>query len=252
MAPRSPEPSQLLAEGLDAAAEVERRGVVSWRLLQQLGVLGPDEPLPQGIRDVGGLLVTAEAWERWADELASAWWLGRSPPTRWPADCPAAAAAGQLGIADVRLIEPLASAAGLQLKGGRVTEAAVATLPPAAQAAYDLIAERLQDNPFDAPDAGDLTAAGMTVQILAAAVRQGLLLRLTGPSGPVVLLPDAPDEAVRRLAQLPAPFTVSDARGALGPPAASPCLCWNISTRPAVPAGSTRTAASSSLASRRG
>ena len=129
---------------------------------------------------------------------------------------PAAAAADQLGIADVRLIEPLASATGLQLKSGRVAEAAVATLPPAAQAAYDLIAKRLQDNPFDAPDAGDLTAAGMTVQILAAAVRQGLLLRLTGPSGPVVLLPDAPDEAVRRLAQLPAPFTVSDARGALG------------------------------------
>ena len=52
--------------------------------------------------------------------------------------------------------------------------------------------------------------------MLAAAERQGLLLRLAGPSGPVVLLPDAPDQALRRLAGLPAPFTVSDARGALG------------------------------------
>ncbi len=204
-----------LADGLDAAAEVERRGVVPRRLLHQLGVLGPEEPLPQGIRDVGGLLVTDEAWARWADQLK------RVVAAAIAADplaggLPAAAAADQLGIADVRLIEPLASAAGLQLKGGRVAEAAVATLPPAAQAAYDLIAKRLQDNPFDAPDAGDLAAAGMTVQILAAAVRQGMLLRLTGPSGPVVLLPDAPDEALRRLAQLPAPFTVSDARGALG------------------------------------
>jgi selenocysteine-specific elongation factor len=56
----------------------------------------------------------------------------------------------------------------------------------------------------------------MTVQILAAAERQGMLLRLTGPTGPVVLLPDAPDEAIRRLAALPSPFTVSDARAALG------------------------------------
>jgi selenocysteine-specific elongation factor len=127
---------------------------------------------------------------------------------------PAAAAAERLGLADTRLIEPLAAAAGLRLQHGRVATAAPA-LPPAAQAAYDIIAKRLRDNPFDAPDANDLAAAGMTVQMLAAAERQGLLLRLLGPSGPVVLLPDAPDEAVRRLAALPAPFTVSDARGAL-------------------------------------
>ncbi len=165
---------------------------------------------------------------------------------------PAAAAADRLGIADVRLIEPLASAAGLRLAGGRVTDAAVPALPPAAQAAYDLIAKRLQDNPFDAPDAGDLTAAGMTAQILAAAVRQGLLLRLTGSSGPVVLLPDAPDEAVRRLAQLPAPFTVSDARGVLGTTrrVAVPLLEHLDATRPHPPGRRERSCCRQSLASR--
>jgi selenocysteine-specific elongation factor len=204
-----------LAEGLDAAAEIERRGVVSRQLLHQLGVLPLDAPLPPGVRAVAGLLVTENAWERWANGLQQ---VVASAAAADPlaGGVPAAAAAEQLGIADVRLIEPLATAAGLRMNGGRVTEAAAATLPPAAQAAYDRIAKRLQDSPFDAPEAADLAAAGMTVQILAAAVRQGLLLRLTGPSGPVVLLPDAVDEALRRLAQLPAPFTVSDARGALG------------------------------------
>ncbi len=204
-----------LACGLDAVAEVERRGAVSRRLLAQLGVLGLDEPLPEGVREVGGLLLTEQSWNRWAGELK------RVVTDATAADplaggLPVGAAAEQLGIAEPRLIEPLAAAAGLRIQNGRLAPAAAAGLPPAAQAAYDAVAERLRDNPFDAPDAGDLAAAGMTIQILAAAVRQGLLLRLAGPSGPVVLLPDAPDEAVRRLAQLPAPFTVSDARAALG------------------------------------
>ncbi len=60
------------------------------------------------------------------------------------------------------------------------------------------------------------SAAGVTHQILAAAERQGLLLRLAGNTGPVVLAPDVADQAVQRLSSLPAPFTVSDARGALG------------------------------------
>jgi selenocysteine-specific elongation factor len=204
-----------LAEGLDAAAEVERRGVVARRVLQQLGVLAPDEPLPQGVREVSGLLVADEAWERWTERLKQAV-ASAAAADPLAGGLPAAAAVEQLGIADARLIEPLAAAAGLRMQNGRVAEASAAALPPAAQAGYDLIAKRLQDSPFDAPDANDLAAAGMTTQILAAAERHGLLLRLTGPSGPVVLLPDAPDQAVARLAELPQPFTVSDARGALG------------------------------------
>ncbi len=204
-----------LAQGLDAAAEVARRGTAPRRLLDQLGLLAAAEPLPAGIREVSGLLVTDATWQDWTHRLREAVEAaGAADPLA--GGLPTAAATEQLRLADARLIEPLAAAAGLRLQNGRIAATAAPVLPPAAQAAYEVIARRLQEDPFDAPDANDLAAAGMTVQILAAAVRQGLLLRLTGPSGPVVLLPDAPDHAVRRLAQLPAPFTVSDARGALG------------------------------------
>jgi selenocysteine-specific elongation factor len=204
-----------LAAGLDAVAEVARRGTASRRLLDQLGVLPAGEPLPAGIREESGLLVTDETWQDWTRRLSRAV-QAASAADPLAGGLPAAAAAERLNLTDARLIEPLAGAAGLRMHNGRVAPAAAATLPPAAQAAYDAIAARLRENPFDAPEANHLTAAGMTVPILAAAVRQGLLLRLTGTSGPVVLLPDAPDQAVRLLAQLPAPFTVSDARGALG------------------------------------
>ncbi len=203
-----------LAAGLDAVAEVARRGTASRRLLGQLGVLRADDPLPSGLREVNGLLVTEKDWRGWTGQLQQAV-ASATAADPLAGGLPAAAAAEQLHHTDTRLIEPLAAAAGLRMNGGRVAPAAAATLPPAAQAAYEAIAVRLQANPFDAPDANELAAAGLTVPILAAAVRQGLLLRLATPSAPVVLLPNAPDEALRLLAALPAPFTVSDARGAL-------------------------------------
>ncbi|MEU4295109.1 SelB C-terminal domain-containing protein [Kribbella sp. NPDC026596] len=52
----------------------------------------------------------------------------------------------------------------------------------------------------------------MTPAKLAAAVRTGSLLRI---GEGVYLAPDSPDLAVRRLAELKQPFTVSDARRAL-------------------------------------
>ncbi|HEX4018892.1 MAG TPA: selenocysteine-specific translation elongation factor [Frankiaceae bacterium] len=203
-----------LAAGLDAVAEVARRRTATRRLLDQLGVLPADVSLPEGLREVGGLVVTDATWLDLTRRLAAAVQeAGRADPLA--GGLPAAAAAEQLHLTDARLIEPLAAAAGLRLHKGRVAPAAAPTLPPAAQSAYDVIAARLGAHPFDAPDANDLAAAGLTAAILAAAVRQGLLLRLGTPSSPVVLLPDAPDRAVELLAALPAPFTVSDARGAL-------------------------------------
>jgi selenocysteine-specific elongation factor len=203
-----------LAQGLDAVAEVGRRGTASRWLLDQLGVLPAGDPTPPGLRESSGLLVTENAWQDWTRRLAQAVEVaGRADPLA--GGLPAAAAAEQLGLTDTRLVEPLAAAAGLRVSNGRVAPAAAASLPPAAQAAYDAVAARLRENPFDAPDANELAAAGLTVAILAAAVRQGLLLRLSTPSAPVVLLPDAPAQAVRLLAELPSPFTVSDARSAL-------------------------------------
>jgi selenocysteine-specific elongation factor len=204
-----------LDAGLDAVAEVARRGALTRRRLEQLGVLAAGEPLPPGLREAGGLLVTERAWLEWTKGLQEAV-AKASTADPLAGGLPAAAAAERIGLAEVRLVEPLAAAAGLRMAAGRVTTAAPAGLPPAAQAAFEAIAGRLRENPFDAPDANDLAAAGLTAAVLSAAERQGLLLRLSGPSGPVVLLPDAPDQALRLLAGLAAPFTVSDARAALG------------------------------------
>jgi selenocysteine-specific elongation factor len=92
-------------------------------------------------------------------------------------------------------------------------------LRPAAQPAGDLpeqlatslrpLLHRLAEAPFRAPEAADLASAGLTPAALAAAVRAGVLVRI---GGGVYLTPDAPAEAVRRLAALKAPFTLSEAR----------------------------------------
>ncbi|MCT2582213.1 selenocysteine-specific translation elongation factor [Actinophytocola gossypii] len=72
---------------------------------------------------------------------------------------------------------------------------------------------RLAAEPFGAPESAYLAELGLGPRELAAAERAGRLVRLTGS---VVLAPDAPARAAEVLAALPSPFTVGDARRALG------------------------------------
>src|SRR5206468_6891820 len=67
--------------------------------------------------------------------------------------------------------------------------------------------------PFAAPERYELAELKLGRRELAAAERAGRLLRITDD---IVLLPDAPDRAVARLAALAQPFTLSEARQALG------------------------------------
>jgi selenocysteine-specific elongation factor len=108
----------------------------------------------------------------------------------------------------------------LSLRDGRVV-AATAGLPPAVQHAVDAIRARLATDPFAAPDAEELAAAGLGPRELAAAVRDGQLVRVADG---VHLAPGVEVEAGTRLAALPQPFTVSQARQA-----------WGTSRRVAVP-----------------
>jgi selenocysteine-specific elongation factor len=108
----------------------------------------------------------------------------------------------------------------LALREGRVVEAAAA-LPEAVQRAVDRIRAGLAVDPFAAPEAGDLAAAGLGVRELAAAVRSGQLLRIADG---VYLAPGVADQARSRLTGLAAPFTLSQARQA-----------WGTSRRVAVP-----------------
>jgi selenocysteine-specific elongation factor len=207
------ERASALSGGVNLVDEVSRRGAVQRSVLDKLGLLPLGVSLPDGLREVRGRVVAHADWERWTIRLREVIAEARAADPLSQGLAPAEAAA-RAGIPAQELIEPLAAAAKLQVQGGRVSSAAA--LPPAAQAAVDALVLRLRADPFDAPEAGELAAAGITPQVLAASERHGLLIRLAGNTGPVVLLPDAPDLAVQRLAALASPFTVSDARGALG------------------------------------
>jgi selenocysteine-specific elongation factor len=102
--------------------------------------------------------------------------------------------------------------AQLRASGGHIHRDHPDDLGPA-EAAVTALEARLSAAAFDAPEADDLTDLHLGPRELAAAERAGRLLRLG--SG-VVLLPTAPDEAIEILGTVPQPFTVSEARGALG------------------------------------
>jgi selenocysteine-specific elongation factor len=108
----------------------------------------------------------------------------------------------------------------LELREGRVVDA-VAALPPEVQRAVDTIRARLAQDPFAAPEAPELVAAGLGGRELAAAVRSGQLVRITDG---VYLAPGIADVARAALTGVPQPFTLSQARQA-----------WGTSRRVAVP-----------------
>lgn len=81
------------------------------------------------------------------------------------------------------------------------------------QQAVDRIRATLAADPFAAPDADQLRAAGLGPRELAAAVRDGQLVKIADG---VYLAPGVEQEARTRLAGAPAPFTLSQARSAWG------------------------------------
>jgi selenocysteine-specific elongation factor len=125
----------------------------------------------------------------------------------------------RLDLPDAELLTAVVRAP-LDLSGGRVVEAAAA-LPSAVQKAVDRVRAALDADPFAAPEAGDLVAAGLGPRELAAAVRSGQLLRIAEG---VYLAPGVESAATERLAALDQPFTLSQARQA-----------WGTSRRVAVP-----------------
>ena len=124
-----------------------------------------------------------------------------------------------LELPDAELV-PVVVRPPFELRDGRVVDGAAA-LPAHVQAAVDAIRTRLADDPFAAPETPDLAAAGLGARELAAAVRSGQLVRIAEA---VYLAPGVAEEARARLAALPQPFTLSQARQA-----------WGTSRRVAVP-----------------
>ena len=106
----------------------------------------------------------------------------------------------------------LAGELGLSVTAGRVHDPSAGGLGEAEPAIAELEG-RLRESPFVAPERGDLDELGLGAPELAAAERLGRVLRLPDD---VVLLPDGPARAMRVLAGLEQPFTLSAARQALG------------------------------------
>jgi selenocysteine-specific elongation factor len=204
-----------------AAEEVARRGAVRREALVTAGVLAPGDTDPDGVVAAGGWLVDPMVWKRWATALHRAVdeWAAANPLS--PGIAPDAAAR-RAGITDARLVGALAVEAGLVLDGGGVRgRDAGIRFPAPVRRALDEVCAVLRDAPFAAPGAEDLARRGLSRQHLAAAVTAGVLVRIADG---VHLLPDAPAEALRRVAALEQPFTVSQARAA-----------WDTSRRVAVP-----------------
>jgi selenocysteine-specific elongation factor len=196
----------------DLAAEVARRGAVPVDRLRQLGLLADAEATPPD-----GVLA-ARGW--WVDGATCAGWarrLARAVAEHHERD-PLAVGLSRGAVRDLvglpadDLVDLVVGEAGLVAESGYVRAADhVAGLGQAEDAVAEL-ERRLAADPFTAPEADDLAALGLGARELAAAERQGRLVRLG--SG-IVLLPTAPALAMRTLAALPQPFTTSQARQAL-------------------------------------
>lgn len=192
----------------DGTAELARRRLIHADQLEAMGAAPP----PEAAGGAGWLLDRS-----YRDELANR--LGdvlTHHRQEHPLDdgMPVEAVRHALDLPDAALITTVLdspAAQGISLRRGRVRDGE-APLPNPVRDAVNTIKRALRAHPFQAPTADELAALGVGEQELAAAERVGELLRL-GPG--LVLLPDAENEAVERLSELPSPFTLGQARTAL-------------------------------------
>ncbi|HEU5160511.1 MAG TPA: SelB C-terminal domain-containing protein [Streptosporangiaceae bacterium] len=193
-----------LAAGTPTAADLLRRhGVLRRGELTAMGVATNAKPVADD------WLADPDHWERLAKRLRA---LVAEHAARHPLNpaIPVDAARTSLGLPARALVEALVRPP-LRLAEGRIS-APGSGLPRHVLVAVDKIRAELSAAPYRAPAAERLKDLGLTDAALAAAARAGLLLRIAEQ---VVLAPGADAAAGAVLAELPQPFTVSDARMAL-------------------------------------
>jgi selenocysteine-specific elongation factor len=188
-------------------SELRRRGIVSRSELRMLGVSADlpdplagewlvDEDLRSTLRAKVGAVLAAQR---------------RTHPL--DAGVTTGALTAALQLPDAALI-PALLGNELMVVDGRVVSRDVAPqLPLPLRSGVDALRNDLGERPFSAPDVSRLRDLGLGRRELAAAARVGELLLLEDG---IVLLPDAPRRAREALSDLPAPFTVSQARQAWG------------------------------------
>ncbi|SBT41268.1 selenocysteine-specific translation elongation factor [Micromonospora auratinigra] len=194
--------------GLDGrpelAGELRRRRLVRAGELTRMGVAATATPV------AGDWLADPAHWRELATRLTT-------EVTRYAREhplepgVPVDVLRHRLELPDRALVEALVRPP-LRLSAGRVGAADAAGLPAPVARAVERVRAEYGDRPFQAPEAYRLADLGLGPREIGAAVRAGALLKLADN---VVLLPGALDDAVRVLAGLPQPFTLSAARQAL-------------------------------------
>jgi selenocysteine-specific elongation factor len=206
-----------------ATDELRRRGVAAVTELRSLGYPEHEVDAVAGLRAAGDWLVDSTHAERLRGRLRTL--LDRhARQDPLSAGLPLEQARQLLGLPDVRLVQALVGlggggsedgATGLALHDGRVVrpDTGAGGLPPAVAAAVRAVRSDLLENPFLAPDALRLQQLGLDRRALGAAVRLGLLASVAPD---VYLLPGWQEQATGALGSLDGPFTVAEARRALG------------------------------------
>lgn len=197
----------------DPTGYIQRVGYVPVDKLQRAGfAVGDPAAPPQGIIAFRQWWIAAREITRWKNQLLVAL-EKHAQDNPLAAGMPRKAAMDALELQEDALLGIAVAAAKveqtdgvLRLPGHKVdlgeSEAAVAKLEA-----------WLADDPFAAPEADELQELRLGAKQLAAAENAGRLLRL---SQGIIVLPSAPQQARKRIAQLEQPFTLSAARKALG------------------------------------
>ncbi|WP_328654245.1 selenocysteine-specific translation elongation factor [Micromonospora sp. NBC_00330] len=209
--------AQVLAEldgRPDLAGELRRRRLIRAAALLRMGVpvhAGPVQDGPAYAEPVAGdWLADPAHWRRLGEQLTEEVARHAREHPLEPG-MPVDALRQRLALPDRVLVEALVRPP-LRIHAGRVGAASANALPEPVALAVQRVRAEYGDRPFRAPEADRLVDLGLGPREIGAAVRAGALLRLADN---VVLLPDALDDAVRVLAGLPQPFTLSAARQAL-------------------------------------
>lgn len=192
---------EALALPVTADMEVARRGSCRTDDLWRSGIT--DEP--QDAMRVGAWRVATQTWDEWSRRLQD---IAAGDDMRH--GIAVSVLRQRIGLPDdVLAAELVRQTPDLLMNDGRVRTATTAEVDPR----LTPLLERLERDPLAAPDATELASLGMNRAELAEAVRRGRLVRLADG---IYVAPAAADHAVSLLADLPAPFSVSDARQALG------------------------------------
>src|SRR3954447_4337492 len=176
---------------------VARKGVMTIEEVTRAGFAAP----PSAARHAGGCWVAPQRWDEWSRQAVAVTAQSGAVDLevlRRALDAPSAAVVREM----------VGEIAGLTVDGGQVRAAGSAPADPPEIVA---LVERLAADPLAAPEATEVAALDRSA--LGTASRQGRLLHLAGA---VYVGPGAVEVALQRLRDLPAPFSVSDARQALG------------------------------------